>query len=528
MLKVIIADDEARFCNLILMLADWESLDMIVVATASNGFQALELIQFHNPDILITDIRMPGMDGLELIKKAKDMSPDLEIAVISGHAQFEYAQPAIKYGVVDYLLKPIKQEELMSTLKKLRKCCLERIHSDNVEKELLKSTAENTEHLREKLVLDLIQKNVNEQELCLEKNYKFNYSENDAIQVFITKIDYDSQKCAQTTIGAVQKNAETVFKTVLGRFAKDFIFVSVNSYSYGIITYKTGEEKIRKAFKEAYALLSAKQTLYGNITLSLALGQTVSSCADIAHAFSTSILMIQQRLLNGHEKLLFWSPVSMPQANVNILEKYSKALETVMENHSFDSLNTTVAVLEKSIEETPNVTGLFLRETVLNAANLFVLRIGCENSEEVYRSFEMESDACNSKSELFKCLEVFQQDQLTVIITKTQDDSIRPIRLAKQYIQNHYAEQITLEEVSAKIGFSLNYFSALFKKETGEGFAKYIIRIRIEKAKELLQDTNCSVSEVCFKVGYTNLTHFTQNFKKLTGLNPSQYRKIYG
>lgn len=118
MLKVIIADDERLICRLVQTLADWDSLGMEVVAMAENGLEALELVQSRHPDILITDIRMPGCDGLELIRSAKQIMPDLEVVIISGYAHFEYAQSAMKYGAGYYLLKPIKQAELMETLEK--------------------------------------------------------------------------------------------------------------------------------------------------------------------------------------------------------------------------------------------------------------------------------------------------------------------------------------------------------------------------------------------------------------------------
>ena len=118
MLKVIIADDEERVCRLVQVLADWEALGMEVAGTASNGLEALELVKKIRPDILITDIRMPGCYGLELIQHAKEELPQLEIVIISGYAHFEYAQSAIKHGVGDYLLKPIQKQELMATLKK--------------------------------------------------------------------------------------------------------------------------------------------------------------------------------------------------------------------------------------------------------------------------------------------------------------------------------------------------------------------------------------------------------------------------
>ena len=109
MLKVIIADDEERVCRLVQVLADWDALGMEVAGTASNGLEALELVKQVRPDILITDIRMPGCYGLELIQHAKESLPQLEIVIISGYAHFEYAQSALKHGVGDYLLKPIQR-----------------------------------------------------------------------------------------------------------------------------------------------------------------------------------------------------------------------------------------------------------------------------------------------------------------------------------------------------------------------------------------------------------------------------------
>ena len=100
--------------------------------------------------------------------------------------------------------------------------------------------------------------------------------------------------------------------------------------------------------------------------------------------------------------------------------------------------------------------------------------------------------------------------------------------MARQYVQQHYSEPITLEQVCEAAGFSASYFSALFKKETGEGFVKYLTRVRMEHAQELLQQTNLPVAEICTRVGYNDLKHFTQTFKKETSLSPGQYRKLYG
>ena len=132
MLKVVIADDERLICRLVQALGDWEVLDMEVAGLAENGLEALALIERERPDILITDIRMPGCDGLELIRRAKELRPELEIVIISGYAHFEYAQTAIRYGVGNYLLKPIKKDELMETLRKMKERCEGRLGTKRV------------------------------------------------------------------------------------------------------------------------------------------------------------------------------------------------------------------------------------------------------------------------------------------------------------------------------------------------------------------------------------------------------------
>ena len=172
--------------------------------------------------------------------------------------------------------------------------------------------------------------------------------------------------------------------------------------------------------------------------------------------------------------------------------------------------------------------GWELSELIISAGRLFLLRPEIENRERLKQEFEAACDCCGRGTELVQCLVRLQREQLEAAGQRRHNDAIRPIRMAKQYVQEHYSQPITLESVCEVAGFSPSYFSALFKKETGEGFAKYLTHVRMERAKELLQQTNLPVSEICVQVGYSDLKHFTQNFKKETNLNPGQYRKLYG
>lgn len=335
-LKVMIADDEERICQLIEALIDCDALHMEVVGVAHNGLEACDLVKERKPDILITDIRMPGYSGLELIEKIKGNEEDLEIIIISGYAHFAYAQTAIKFGVGDYLLKPINREELTGTLQKLGSRIRER---------------------RQRAI--------------------------------------DHQR--------IQQKSE----------------------------------------------------------------------ADIR--------LFRTNLLNRLTEENAWRP---------------------------------------SVEE--------LREIVYSAAGLFLSQVEVKNRADAIKDFEEGCSLCGSIDGLFERLCSLQRAYVEEMKGRHEADTVRPIRMAKQYIQNHYSEPITQEEVSSAVGLSAAYFSALFKKVEGEGFAKYLIGVRIEQAKVLLRETNIPVSRICQQVGYNDLKHFTHTFEKATGVKPTVYRKMYG
>ena len=180
--------------------------------------------------------------------------------------------------------------------------------------------------------------------------------------------------------------------------------------------------------------------------------------------------------------------------------------------------------LKNTVINVPDVRGREIQEIVLAAGRFFMVRVKATSTA----AFEEKCSHCGSAEELFRELSTLQEELMAEALEARQGETSRPIRQAKQYVHKHYAENITLEEVCEHVGFSVAYFSALFKKETGEGFAKYLTRVRMEEAKNLLRDTGLSVAEICEKVGYNDRKHFTHTFHKITGVNPAEYRKLYG
>lgn len=223
MLRVIIADDEERICRLIKALVDWESMGMEVVGVAANGLEAIDLVKIWEPDILITDIRMPGCDGLQMIEQVRGTNPEVEIIIISGFAHFPYAQTAIKFGIGDYLLKPINKIELNQTLQKLGEKVRYRKASEWDRQQMVEDTQLARNRMKNNLIADLLDKNdIQWSNGLLQEAYHFDV-EKGVLQTFCIKMDYD-----------LQVDGSPDNKMVFEK-ARDIVFGNLQSHCYDII-----------------------------------------------------------------------------------------------------------------------------------------------------------------------------------------------------------------------------------------------------------------------------------------------------
>lgn len=528
MFKVVIADDEARICRLVRMLADWDALDMEVVGTAANGLEALSLVESLMPDILITDIRMPGCDGLELIEKVRRFVPKLEIIIISGYAEFEYAQTAIRYNVCGYLLKPIKKQMLMATLEKARENCRDRNTSKMAIEDLRRDSKRSQALLRERLVEDLFVKHLDaptrEQ---LRDDFGFPVYDGSLLP-FIVKIDYDPNAIADYSLSMIQNRVEEVCKTNILPLCLSGMLQFHDSWGYGLLNYAPQKhDEIRRALRHFLNLLEVQKSFFGSMEFSLAIGSETKSVDALPTSIRKACLAICERLLEGTGRLLESVPQSHSPKPKELLTVYQRSIHRAVDSLDATQADNAADALRHEALQCPDIRGYELFDLVLSAARIFVPQIGADDAT-LLRAFTQRCELCGSAETLFLCLRDFQRQQIERVGARQENEAIRPIRIAKQYIQSHFHEPITLDDVCAATGFSVSYFSTLFKKETGEGFSKYLTRVRIEQAKTLLQTTNLSISEICARVGYNDLKHFTHTFKRLTSLNPGQYRKLYG
>lgn len=530
MIKVVVADDEERVCRLIVALGKWEELGLKVAGTASNGIQALELIQKEKIDMLITDIRMPGLNGLELIEKVREVSPDIKIMIISGYANFEYAQNALKQGVSDYLLKPINKEALNESLAKMAAEVMKAHQENSAFQEIQNERKEELIKLRERLLQDLnYDRSIELTEELLREKYYLNI-QSGMYQVFAAKLDVNvSNSAVSSSSNLIWDKLKEIMLREITKECYDFVLSTEGDYLYGFMNYPArNSEKIRKVLRSGFNQMLARNDYLGKTQLSLGLGIAVKEASEIGKSFIYAGRALSERILEETGKILEIDTESEVLFEKKLLDKFARNLGSALQTLDVEQIRNTVDEVYKETMETSGVHGWEIFETICQCGSMFIMRLEIPEKTELQEEFRSKCDNCMTVNELFEYLHTFMLEKVNQMIALREEDSVRPVRQAKQYIHNHYQDQITLEEVSEYVGLTPAYFSVMFKKETEIGFAKYLINERIEGAKDLLRETNLSVVEICKKVGYNDAKHFTRLFEKNVGVKPAVYRKLYG
>lgn len=533
MLKVLIADDEKKVCRLIHMLCDWDALGMEIVGDAYNGIEALEMAKQHTPDILITDVRMPGCDGIELIEQVRELLPSIEILIVSGYADFKYAQSALRFGVSDYLLKPIKKNELEATLGKLGERCLQEQARKKANVQLMRFIENDNQRKRCSFFPDVLlagQKKPIADRETLNREYGYHFVQG-VYRVLILKADYDPDRYSPQAVQKIMENMNEILRSALEGSCSEFELWQDRDLSYMICNYTEEDSHLfRKAVRTAVDRIGMKRFQLWSARYSVAMGPAVKETGKLYDSLNGAMDAIKERLLEGCEKLLEPLYAKAPGEYSDLANDFKASWERGMASADEKIIKEAVEALKAGMLSRKNVSGRDLL-SVVNSLGLFLISgssMAEENQNEKIDDFLRRCSLCSDPDQLFEALEMLAQGILEAVRKQNEEETSRPIRQAKQYILNHYTEPITLEMVAERARFSSSYFSNLFKRETGTGFNEYVTKLRIERAKELLKNTGKNVKDVCTEVGYSDLKHFTAVFRKYTGLKPGEFRKLYG
>ncbi|MGI6084998.1 MAG: response regulator transcription factor [Acetivibrionales bacterium] len=536
MIKVIVADDEIRVCNLVCNLVDWASFNMKIAGTAHDGISAYELIEKEKPDLIITDIRMPGMDGLTLISKTKSICPEAEIIIISGYRDFEYAQNAIRYGVNDYLLKPIKKDELENTLLNMKNAWEKRVESINETEKLMGQLESDKGQLRGFFFRDVLLNSQEGHSLNMDdinQRYYFSFKEG-LFQAFIIKFDFSStDNYFESYTAVLKRKVEEILHRNLKPVCIDEECYVKHCWVYGIMNFeKSGIEAIRKQFLLIANEMISLKSMFHQVDLNVGLGSVHNDVNSIKESMENAIISVNHRLLAPACIRIFQNEKPGRLNNRKLLEDFKNSIITPVELLDVKAAEQAVIDLERKVMEEPEADGHAIYLFVPEAFNYFLhvlrtIHTVTDDQKQAFTRFKDISELCGSVKELFGYLRIGISDLLTTLFNERRQSVARPIRNAKQYIQENYMEPITLDTISAIAGFNSSYFSALFKKECGVSFVEYLSEVRIKKSKSLLKETDLSIAEICNMVGYQDIKHFNKTFKKISGVSPAEFRKLY-
>ena len=302
MIRVVVADDEYKVCQLICQLIDWEGMGMRLVGTASNGLEALQMIEAEKPDLVLTDIRMPGFDGMELLKRARTINPDMEFIIISGYSHFEYAQTAIRYGVSDYILKPVNKDTLNATLHKVRQRYLE--HKTQAEEDLeqQKQEAATQARLREILWQDLETGQIPGNLEAFNEKYRYHF-EGGLFQIFLIQADVKENRhlnedYVSNVMEVLSGKLEGLFERHISPLCIDSEIFYKDRRASGILNYREENGgKLRDALETLISSLSMELHVFEHRRFHLSVGHAVHAVPELARCMEEAKLAMGQRLL---------------------------------------------------------------------------------------------------------------------------------------------------------------------------------------------------------------------------------------
>ncbi len=535
MLSIIIADDEEGVIDLCKMLIEYPGVT--VIGEARNGLELLDKIEELHPDAVLTDINMPGMTGLELIETAKEDFPSVKFVVISGYTDFEYVQTALRFGVWDYLLKPIRKKELNSILEKLDLQLISEQEADQQRQSISQDLEKNHLLLQEEYIRQLCfaarsGSSVQNRE-ALKPSSLFDLSD---ASVACLQICVDNRMYTADAVSpALLQQAESVFSLIRSKAKdtlRDCVTVSDSSSHIFFLVIPGGTaSSVYDTFLEN-AASEIRQFNNQNRFIHLTAGS--SSCLPAREEAFPEVILQSDFSVN-----------SRPERWGDALIRYRAEDETGLLNlppvHIPEQLRS--AITDQNEEKT-----FQLIRSVFDQANRSVpgstFRMLTELLDYINQSFRLLPDARNIPEAIsVKTSEILYEELTPFLIREHLEKRISQcfrkyqeyaqtlesglIQKAKKYVAMHYAEGISLEDVARHVVLSPTYFSALFKSETGTGFIKYLQFVRMEQAKKLLRESSLRIDDIAREVGYHDLKYFNKVFRSETGVKPSEYRKMY-
>lgn len=540
MCRVLIADDEPKVLLLIKNLIEWDELGLELVATASDGLSALASISALCPDIVITDIRMPGCDGIELIERAKALNPAIDFIIVSGYRHFEYAQKAIRFGVEDYLLKPLKAVEINQTLRKM----IEKFQAKELAREREQKFSMRFEQdallRQQRFMARLVSDEVDDQEQLPSSLERIQHDFEVSLvpgefQVFVVKADIHIESLgANVRKLLAEKTVGVVRDAVRGHCHACLLYPNERGV-FGLLNFDEHQKKtLRRSLLTVIDELQSLGEIFDRIKVSVGIGRQSNDIRQMPFSSRDAELAVLNRLVQGTGRIIERPIADNSDYLVSTIISADVRMRLLQAIEILDASEVVAVIDEIALAASGHaaITGKALLALFDECIQLlrfgFKIQSAVDTEIEALQQSTLEKlGMCHSQRDLFGLLEMYASSAIEHVVALRKSESAKPVREAQKYIQGNFAQAIGLDSVSEHVGFNPTYFSLLFKKETGMNFLEYLTDVRIREAKRLLSDPRKTIADVALDVGYNDVKHFSRVFTRSTGIHPSKYRKLY-
>ena len=527
MLRVLVVDDEEIIRKGIIRKVERLIDNAEIVGEAADGEQALIQVEQKKPDIVLTDIKMPIIDGLMFIEKALELSEDTKFIIFSGYNDFEYAQKALRLGVCDYLLKPINNEDLVRVIREAEN----RIASEQQQRKYFSKLVNNTEKDQIVLKNNIFSELIESGELGTtaakmdEAGYRFTLPHFTAFSIRIAS----REGCvfSDTNVALLKFAVCNICEEILTAAGAAVVIDNRRDeeFVYGFINHKADVHKLRHLFESA---VGNTAELLG-VKIFFGVGQQYESIGHVGKSYTESKKAVRQKHIFADSDVIFHEDYVSLKGNFYVLTEETRnlihgLLNDVNEEGLIELIDRLLGELIQKKVEYSKVVEICI-EILLIMINFLKQENSYSNTDLHDISVHSYFDACIRKLDFQKLLTKRIKSCCAFKRDKNMSGGKKIVQQILERIEKEYFNDLKLSTFAKQYFLNQSYLSQLFATETGENFSTYISILRIKKAKDLLKSTNFSTSKVGELVGYKERSYFTKVFEKYEKVTPYKYRE---
>lgn len=531
--SIILVDDEEEVRKSIIKKIEWQAAGFHVVGDAENGEDAMEKIEMLEPDVVLTDIRMPYMDGLQLAEKVRQRYPSMRVVIFSGYDDFEYAQRAIKLNVSEYILKPVNVEELTSILKRIKENLDLEIEEKRNLSRLREKYRKSLPIIREQFFNELIHKNL-KKDLAEQKLREYDIPILGARKWMLAAIDVEEGDVVESLSlhseeELIPISVMQIVREKLEGYCRFALFQSASEADMVVITALDEDNSIT-GLTDVLGDICKETKRILKVPVTIGIGHSCEDISGIPKAYQSAVDALGYKAISGNGSTIYindMEPVGSGKLEFDSLTEGE--LISAIKFGPEEKIESSV----KNIMEKMKTAKVHFRQQQIYMIGIFNSIIQMMQQYDLaledIMGEELESMVLFDK---LKKIEEFGQwllriaGKLNHLINKERDMTTRQvIQEAKQYILDNYQNpDLSVEMICRHLHMSPAYFSTVFKKETGQAYIAYLTEVRLNKAVELLNKTDDKTYIIASKVGYQEQNYFSYVFKKKFGVSPTRYR----